>query len=48
MKDLNVVGEMFVPPNPIFGETEEAWKKYEERKAKGFPCEDYLKGGDSE
>lgn len=48
MKDLNLVGEMFVPPHPILGETEEAWERYKEKKAKGFPCEDYLKGGDSE
>ena len=24
---------------------EEAWERYKERKAKGFPCEDYMKGG---
>ena len=46
MKDLNIVGERFVPPHPIFGETEEAWERYKERKEKGFPCDDYLKGGD--
>ena len=46
MKDLNVVGEMFIPPHPILGETKEAWERYKERKAKGFPCEDYMKSDD--
>ena len=46
MKDLNLIGERFIPPHPILGETEEAWERYKERKAKGFPCDDYMKGSD--
>ena len=41
-KDLNTVGEMFVPPHPILGKTEEAWERFKEREAQGFPCEDRL------
>lgn len=48
MKDLNVVGEAFVPPHPILGITQEAWERYQERKAKGFPCDDYMKDDDDE
>lgn len=40
--DKNVVGDGFVMPNPMFFDVDEAWKKYEERKAAGFPCKEYL------
>lgn len=40
--DLNVVGEMFVSPNPILGNTEEKWERFKKRKAQGFPCDDRL------
>ena len=41
-KDKNLVGDVFVPGNPMLFDNKELWKKYEERKAKGFPCDDYL------
>lgn len=42
LKDLNIVGEKFVPGNPIFFDNEELYKKYKDWEAKGFPCEDYI------
>ena len=41
-KDKNLVGDVFVPGNPMLFDNKELWKKYEERKAKGFPCDDYM------
>ena len=42
MKDKNLVGDVFVPGNPMFFDNKELFKKYEERKKAGFPCDDYL------
>ena len=42
MKDKNLVGDLFVPGNQMFFDNEELFKKYEERKKAGFPCDDYL------
>lgn len=42
MKDKNLVGDVFVPGNPFFFDNKILFKKYEERKKAGFPCEDYL------
>lgn len=46
---MNTIGTMFVPPSPMFFSKEyrdEAWRKYEEREAAGFPCEFYKKATD--
>lgn len=40
--DKNLFGDFFVPPHPLLGKTEEAWQRFKEREAAGFPCEDYL------
>ena len=42
MNDKNLVGDVFVPGNPMFFDNEELYRKYEERKKAGFPCEDFL------
>ena len=42
MKDKNVCGDVFVPGNPMFFDNNKLWKEYEERKAKGFPCVDFV------
>lgn len=44
MKDKNLVGDVYVQPNPFFFSAEyrqQAWERYKEREAEGFPCEDY-------
>ena len=43
MKDKNVCGDVFVTGNPMIFDNNELWKKYKDREAKGFPCEDYQK-----
>lgn len=43
MHDKNLMGDVFVPGNPLFFDNEELYKRYKEWEAKGFPCEDYLK-----
>lgn len=43
MKDKNIVGDTFVPGNPMLFDNSELYKKYEERKKAGFPCDDYMK-----
>lgn len=42
MKDLNVVGEFFMPGHPMLFDNEKLFKKYEERKKAGFPCKDFI------
>lgn len=42
MKDKNLVGDVFVLGNPMVFDNKELFKKYEERKKAGFPCDDYL------
>lgn len=42
MHDKNLVGDVFVPGSPFFFDNDELFKKYEEWKAKGFPCDDYM------
>ena len=43
MKDKNVCGDVFVAGNPMIFDNNELWKKYKDREAKGFPCDDYQK-----
>ena len=42
MKDKNVCGDVFVPGNPLLFDNKKLWEKYEEKKAKGFPCDDFV------
>lgn len=42
MKDKNLVGDVFVAGNPMFFDNKELYKKYEERKKAGFPCDDFM------
>ncbi len=42
MKAKNLVGDIFIPGNPMFFDNEELYKKYEERKKAGFPCDDFM------
>lgn len=42
MKDKNLVGDIFVPGNPMFFDNKELYKKYEERQKAGFPCDDFM------
>lgn len=41
-KDKNVVGDVFVAGNPMIFDNTELFRKYEARKAVGFPCDDYM------
>ena len=43
MKDKNIVGDVFVPGNPLFFDNNKLFEKYERRKEKGFPCNDFMK-----
>lgn len=42
--DKNLVGDVYVAPHPLLGSdyADKAWKRYQEWKAAGFPCEDYI------
>lgn len=40
--DKNLFGDVFIPGNPMLFDNRELFKKYEERKAKGFPCDNFL------
>ena len=42
MHDKNLIGDVFVMGNPICFDNDELYKKYKEREAQGFPCEDYM------
>lgn len=42
VKDKNIFGDNFVGGNPMFTDNAELYKKYEIRKAAGFPCDDYV------
>lgn len=46
MLDKNIFGDVFVPGNPMMFDNKELYKEYEERKAKCFPCENYLSSAD--
>lgn len=41
-KDKNLVGDIFVMGHPAFFDNDELFRKYKEREAAGFPCEDYM------
>lgn len=41
-KDKNICGDVFVAGNPMIFDNEELFKKYQEREAAGFPCDDYI------
>lgn len=41
-KDKNICGDMFVAGNPMIFDNNELYRKYEERKKQGFPCNDYF------
>lgn len=38
----NIVGDVFVAGNPDVYDNSKLWKKYEEWKDKGFPCDDFF------
>lgn len=40
-KDKNIVGDVFVPGNPMLVDNNELFSKFKEREKAGFPCEDY-------
>lgn len=42
MRDKNILGDNFVPGNPMFVDNKERFKKFEEWEADGFPCDEYL------
>lgn len=42
MKDKNIVGDVFVPGNPMIFDNAKLFAEYEERKKAGFPCDDYM------
>ena len=46
MKDKNLLGDRFVPGNPVIFDNEKLFNEFKKWEAKGFPCEDYLKGGE--
>ena len=41
-KDKNLFGDVFIAGNPMIFDNRKLYKEYEERKEKGFPCDDYL------
>lgn len=41
-KDKNLVGDVFVMGHPAFFDNNELFRKYKEREAVGFPCDDYM------
>jgi len=47
-RDKNIVGDIFVPGNPLFFDNDELFKKYKEREAAGFPCNEYMSTADIE
>lgn len=45
MLDKNVLGDVYVAPNPWFFDAEykkKSWKDYIEREKQGFPCKEYF------
>ena len=42
MRDQNLFGDAFIPGNPMFIDNDALFKEYQKRKAKGFPCPDFL------
>ena len=38
----NILGDVFVAGNPDVYDNSKLWKKYEEWKDKGFPCNDFF------
>lgn len=41
-KDKNLFGDVFIAGNSMIFDNRKLYKEYEERKEKGFPCDDYL------
>lgn len=42
MHDKNIVGDVFVPGHPLFFDNQKLYEEFLERKANGFPCDDYM------
>ena len=42
MNDKNLVGDLFVPGNPMLFDYKKQYKEYKEREKAGFPCKDFL------
>lgn len=42
MHDKNIVGDVFVLGHPLFFDNQKLYEEFLERKAKGFPCDDYM------
>jgi len=40
--DKNLVGDIFVPGNPMIFDNLKLWEEYKEREKAGFPCEDFF------
>lgn len=41
-RDKNLVGDIFVPGNPMFFDNRELYEKYKKWRDAGFPCNDYV------
>lgn len=41
-KDKNLFGDVFIAGNPMIFDNKELFKKYKEREAQGFPCDDFM------
>lgn len=42
MKTKNILGNVFVPGNPILFDNEKLWAEYKKWEEAGFPCGDYM------
>ena len=40
--DKHILGDVFIPGNPMLFDNAKLYREYEERKAKGFPCNNFL------
>lgn len=40
--DKNLVGDVFVPGNPVLFDNSELYEKHKEWERAGFPCDDYM------
>ena len=47
VKDKNLFGDVFILGNPMFFDNKKLYEEFNKKEADGFPCEDYLTGGQS-
>ena len=41
-KDKNLIGDIFVPGNPLYWDNQKLYEEFKKHEVEGFPCNDYI------